>query len=153
MRGFEERWAVATLGSFAPERAEPATGLLAPRPGEVDYLAALEAMMAGSNRLARFGLRLALWLVALSPLWAQRRLKTIAGLEGWQRTELLHRLLEHPVYLVRELCLLLKVVTCMALLQPGPVRERTDYDTSEETALPRVPVAELPAANTDQEVA
>ena len=75
-------------------------------------------------------------------LAAHARRRAIAGLEGWQRTELLHRLLEHPAYMVRELSLLLKVVTCMALLQPGPVRERTAYDTTEESAAPRVPVVE-----------
>lgn len=142
MRRFEERWAVAALSSFAPETDAGAdAGLLTPRPGETDYEGALRTMVQGSNLLGRLGIRLAIWLVAFSPFWALRRLRTFAGLEQHQRTELLHRLLEHPAYAVRELTLLLKVVTCMALLRPGPVRARTAYDLPAEAVLPGSPAA------------
>jgi len=158
MRRFEERWAVTALASFAPEAPEEASPearanlpVVTPLAGEVDYLQALRTMVDGSNFLGRLGIRLAIWMVAFSPLWALRRLKTFSGLELRQRSELLHRLLEHPNFAVRELCLLIKVVTCMALLAPGPVRARTSFDLpSESPALP----TSAPAANSDhQEVA
>ncbi len=135
MTGFEERWAVTALASFAPEgpadggpQADEVLPAVTPRPGEVDYLQTLRTMLGGANLVGRLGIRLAIWLIAFSPFWSLHRFRTLGGLLPPERSTLIHRLLEHPWFAVRELCLLLKVVTCMALLAPGPVRARTAFD-------------------------
>ena len=124
MTGFERRWASALLSSFAPEGGPG----LHPRAGEVDYLATLRTMRAQATPLAAFGLRFAVWLLALSPLWACGRLCTAARLPVERRAALLARMLRHRSFLVREMTLLLKFVAAMALLGTQSVRERSGYD-------------------------
>jgi len=135
LTGFERRWAADLLSAFAPETSADAVGRaaatgagLAPLPGEVDYLAMFDRMSAGATRLAALGLRAALWLVALAPLWQRGKLQTLSTLSVRARSHALGELLVHRFFVVRELTLLLKLCASMALFASKSVRARSAYD-------------------------
>ena len=77
MMRFERRWAQHLLAAFAP--AGLGRGALA-APDEVDYLGVLARMRAKATPLAALGLRLAVWIAALAPLWLWGKLATISTL-------------------------------------------------------------------------
>ncbi len=125
MFAFERRWVEIILGSFAP----PGGGALAPEPGEVvDYLGTYRSMLVRSRPVARVGLRAALWLVALAPLWLLHRPRAFRALSLAERQALLARLMEHAAYAVREAAFLLKLVACLALFANDALRARSGYD-------------------------
>lgn len=121
---FERRWAKALLEAFAP----PGDGGLAPKPGEVDYLATLDRMLRASTKKAALGTRIAVWLGGLSPLFVLGSFRTVSAFGMEARTRLLGALLRHRVFFVRELMLLLKLAACFALLGAPEVRARSRYD-------------------------
>ncbi len=135
MTGFERRWALAVLEGFAP----PDGPGLAPRAGEAGYLEALRRMGDASDGKSRLGLRLGVWIAALSPLWMLGRLRTMAGVPLAERPAILGRLLVHRAFAVRELTLLLKIAASLALLGAAPIRERSGYDLPPPPA--RLPLA------------
>lgn len=129
MTGFERKWAVDLLSAFAPNTSS--TGdqqVLAPLPGEVDYLATFDRMRVGATRVAAFGLRAALWIIALAPLWQRGRIQTLSTLSMTARSAALSSLLAHRSLIVRELALLLKLCAAMALFAAPGVRARSAYD-------------------------
>lgn len=127
MTPLERRWAVDLLSAFAPETESAASGL-APLPGEVDYLTMFLRMRARATRLAALGLRAAVWIIALAPLWQRGRMQTLSALTAHARASKLAELLVHPSFIVRELALLLKLVASMALFAAPGVRARSAYD-------------------------
>jgi len=126
MIGLPRRWVVDVLSGFAG--ADEDDGVLAPRPSEVDYLAAYRGMLHDGTFLAGLGMRLALMFCALSPLWLLGRPRRFGSLPGAERAELLNRLLHHRIYIVAELTLLMKLCACMALFRSPTVRARSSYD-------------------------
>jgi hypothetical protein len=124
MMAFERRWARHLLAAFAPQGGPG----LCPVEGEVDYTGALARMMREATPLAALGLRFAVWMAALAPLWLWGRLSTISKLAGERRSQLLRELLAHRAFAVRELSLLLKLSAAMALLGTSSVRARSGYD-------------------------
>ena len=137
MIGFENRWALATLEAFAP----PAGPGFSPGTVEVDYVGTLEEMRSSGTTLSAIAIRLALWIVAVSPMWLSGQARTIASLPASERAELLARLLAHRVYLVRELSLLLKLCACMALFRVPELRAQTRYDDPIAETSKRLPIA------------
>jgi hypothetical protein len=119
---------VDVLSGFAGADEE---GALVPRENEVDYLEAFEGMLHNGSFLAGIGMRLALTFCALSPLWLAGRFRRFGALPGHERAALLNRLLHHPVFIVSELTLLMKLCACMALFRSQSVRERSSYDSHE----------------------
>jgi hypothetical protein len=124
MMAFERRWARHLLAAFAPAGSAG----LSPSEHEVDYLGVLTRMMRETTPLAALGLRLAIWMAALAPLWLWGRISTISKLKSDRRTQLLVELLAHRVFAVRELSLLLKLCAAMALLGAPSMRQRSGYD-------------------------
>ena len=124
MTRWEKAWASEVLNAFT---VDGAPGLNV-SPGEVDYVSAFSRMRRGSTALAAFGLRVALWMVVLAPLWLLGRVGTFSALALRDRTELLSHLLSHRNFAVRELTLLLKLTAAVALLGTASVRARTQYD-------------------------
>ncbi|MET0344438.1 MAG: hypothetical protein ABW252_25720 [Polyangiales bacterium] len=141
MLAFEARWVRIILASFAPV-AGPA---LSPCEGEVDYEATFAGMRASAGPLARLGMRLALWLVALAPMWYARRRGTMSNQPLAVRQALLAALLDHRAYAVRESALMLKLAASVALFASDAVRARSDYDgvVPANDAAPEVPVTRL----------
>lgn len=147
MMRFERRWAQHLLSAFAPPSSEG----LSPGPSEVDYLAVLARMRRQASPLAALGLRIAVWVAALAPLWRWGRLATITKLAAERRVELLRELLGHRLFAVRELTLLLKLCAAMALLGSPSVRARSGYDPLQSERPPsstrvRLPLSAEPAA-------
>jgi hypothetical protein len=126
----ERRWARALLESFAPVGGPG----LAPREGEVEYLRALDDTLRRVRPTAAWGLRIAVWLAALAPIWAWGRFGTVLSLARERRAALLGELLRHRSFAVRELVLLLKFVACVALLGTESVRTRSRYDDAQAQA-------------------
>jgi hypothetical protein len=124
MMAFEKRWARQLLAAFAPTGGPG----LAPLSEEVDYLGVLVRIRREATPAAAFGLRLAIWLAALAPLWLWGKLTTISKLAIERRTQLLCELLAHRAFVVRELATLLKLSAAMALLGTPSVRARSGYD-------------------------
>lgn len=166
MMRFEKRWARALLAAFAPSAAADRGGAteseaapedlsrtrkrrrLAPRFGEVDYVSVLVRLMKQSTPQAALGLRAAIWIAALSPLWLWGRIATVTRLAAEHRTQLLGELLRHKSFMVRELALLLKFCAAMALLGNSEVRERSGYDgaaTHDSGLRARLPVLDAPS--------
>ncbi|MCS6798522.1 MAG: hypothetical protein NZ898_08325 [Myxococcota bacterium] len=127
MLRFERRWAHDVMSSFAP----PGGPGLAPDPGRVDFVGALRTQMRASTPLAALGLRLAVWMAALAPLWTLGRLRTIRGLRPAERAAVLARLLRSRLYLVRELTLFLKLAACFALFRVPELRAQSHYDPAQ----------------------
>jgi hypothetical protein len=130
MMAFEKRWARQLLSAFAPSGGPG----LSPRRDEVDYLRVLTRMRREATPIAAFGLRLAIWIAALAPLWLWGKLTTISKLAIEHRTELLRELLSHRAFAVRELVTLLKLSAAMALLGTPSVRARSGYDQVQAAA-------------------
>jgi hypothetical protein len=141
MNRWEHNWAIEVLAAFAPASTETRRSVapssdspLTPREGEVDYVRVYRRLIAGSTPLAALGLRFALWMVALAPVWLLGRFTTFSTLCRTERTELLSRLLRHTSLVVRELSLLLKFAAAVALLGTPSVRERSGYDKPQAIA-------------------
>ena len=131
MTRWELRWAKHLLAAFAPSGGPG----LAPLAGEVDYETAFVRMRRHATPLAALGLRVALWMAALAPLWLWGRLATVSKLAIPRRSELLRQLLAHRTFAVRELTLLLKLAATMALLGTPSVRARSGYDSVQAAAV------------------
>ncbi|HKU42639.1 MAG TPA: hypothetical protein VJR89_30985 [Polyangiales bacterium] len=132
MTRWERSWVVDVLAAFAPSSLD--VRALAPRDGEVDYLRTWRRMLQGATPLARLGMRVALCMVALAPLWLLGRFATFSKLARSERTEVLSRLLRHTSHFVRELALLLKFSAAVALLGTPSVRARSGYDNVQPPA-------------------
>lgn len=138
MTPLEERWADAALRAFL----EPGNHGLIAAPDEVDYLACMRRMRAQSTRLAALGLRIAVWMVALAPMWMWHRLTPLHRLPPTDRSALMRELLSHRAFVVRELALLLKLAASIALLGTESVRARSAYDSrSRPRPKTRLPLA------------
>jgi hypothetical protein len=124
MLSFERRWAKSLLSAFAPAGGPG----LSPLENEVDYVGVLLRMKREATPLAALGMRVAIWIGALAPLWLWGKLATVTELARERRPELLRELLGHRVFAVRELTLLLKLCAAMALLGAPTVRLRSGYD-------------------------
>ena len=141
MTRLEQTWATDVLAAFAGSES----GGLCPRAGEVDYYRTFQRMQRRSTKIAALGLRAALWLVSLAPLWCLGRLATFSLLSLRERTELLAQLLRHRSFAVRELTMLLKLTAAMALFTSNSLRARSGYDDVQfiapsETTEPKRPV-------------
>lgn len=130
MMGFERRWVRQVLSAFARVGGPG----LAPLPDEVDYESVFARMRRNATPIAALGLRLSIWVAALAPLWLWGKLATVSRLAVGRRTELLRQLLNHRLFVVRELTLLLKLGAAMALLGTPAVRARSGYDDVQPAA-------------------
>ena len=107
MTSFERRRAVAVLRGFATDGAPDA-----------DFEGVLRTMEAASTPMAALGMRLAVWIALLWPLWSFRAFRLLSSCPHAVRTEALSAMLRHRLFAVRELMLLLKIAASMALLAP-----------------------------------
>lgn len=117
MWAFERRWLVHIAEGFLPSWPLP-----------VDVHAAFARIEQRSTKKAAFTMRLAIWLLVLSPLWRFRSFHLLHGLAPEQRAEHLQELLAHRSYAIRELTLLLKVVVSFALFVKPAAREYVQYN-------------------------
>ena len=135
LTSLEARWLQALMEGFAPIGSGDECHL-APEQDEVDFVGTFHEMNRVAGFKARYGVRAAVALMALSPLWADGRLRSMASLRPEERVELLARLSGHRLQLVRELVTLMKVQVSMALLRVPTVRARSGFDRGREEGTP-----------------
>lgn len=123
MAWIEETWAPVVLSSFAGS----SRGFVV-HDTEVEWLASTRRFMSAASDKANLGLRVAFAIAMTAPLWMSLRFRTLRGLTPEERSRVMERLLVHPIFFVRELTLLLKLVACMAIFRSAAARARTDYD-------------------------
>jgi len=116
---FECRWAEAVLTAIFPGSVEDGLAGIA----SMNVPVFLRDVMRSLPLRAALGMRLAVWLVSLSPFLVIGRLALFAGLAPIDRERVLRRLAASPTYGLRSLVLLLKTIG--ALLYAGDDRVRT----------------------------
>lgn len=120
LTSMEIRWVGAALSAFFPsaDRGSLPVGIESLDVGahfrQVFALAPLEPVL---------GLRLAIWLVALAPIFVLRRARTIAGLSHADREKVMTALLASPIYAVRQLVIALKAIGALLYCAAPEVRD------------------------------
>jgi hypothetical protein len=117
---FEDRWAEATMGAIFPGSAE--NGLRDIRAMNVGGF--LRQLMRSVPFQAALGVRLAVWLVALAPLFVLGRFATIVGLTSADRERVVSALVVSKSYVVRSLILVLKTMGALLYADDDAVRAR-----------------------------
>lgn len=110
LTGFEKRWARGVGRSLFP------TGVLDGKTDDLDLGQELDDFRDISAWWTALVIRLALWIVWLSPPFYARRFSTFGGLSEVEREECLERILVARSYTVRELSMLLKMGFCNTAL-------------------------------------
>jgi hypothetical protein len=113
--GFEEGWARAVLAAMFPVE-DPAR--------EHAYGGGFASIIAAAPFEAGVGLRLALCLVMLSPLFVLGRARLFTGLEPEAKERLLDALLGSSTYAVRQLVLALKTMGALLYARDPKVRRQ-----------------------------
>ncbi|WP_394838555.1 hypothetical protein LVJ94_16780 [Pendulispora rubella] len=103
----EMRWAYAVFGAIFPSGASERLPL-----GicDLDLETYLTQIRSRAPYRSALGLRVAIWVIALAPMFVLYRACTIMSLDTASRETLLKKMLASPVYVVRQLVMLLKAV-------------------------------------------
>ena len=123
MAWIEDSWAPIVLSSFAGS----GRGFVVDA-REVDYLAGTQRFMSAASEKANLGLRVAFAIAMTAPFWLTFRFRTLRTLAPEERSAIMARLLLHPIFFVRELTLLLKLVACLGIFRSAEALARTDYE-------------------------
>lgn len=142
---FERKNVHAILEAFAPYDTQDG---LAPQVGEVDYVNAYELIADASTDRARIGVRAALWLTLLAPIWMGIALCSMKSLPIEKRAAIIDRMLASNVFIVRELALLMKIGAAFALMGSRSVRARSNYDRKNGVTPKVDPIVLRPNRNT-----
>jgi hypothetical protein len=126
---FERRWLARVFDSLLPPA--PESGL--PGARDVPLGRFIDDLLAASPLVSVTGLRAALWLVWLAPLFLHRRLVAFGGLAPAGQNALLDRLRRSDVYLVRQAVTFLKILACLGLCGLGPVQRRLGIHPTDVT--------------------
>jgi hypothetical protein len=124
LRSFEQAWTEAAFDAIYPEPPESHLphGIRSMPSGMQPGLF-FDDLLASIPLEQAVGLRLTLWLVALSPLFMIRRLGTIASIAPEERTRVLERLVTSSSYVVRQLAMSFKAVATLLYVQSPSVRK------------------------------
>lgn len=115
----ERRWAHLALTTIFPSGAHPRV-----RGADViDGGASLEEVCQRVPARVALGLRAAVWLFALAPLFVLLRPHLLQGLDIPVRERVVAALLAHRVYVIRQLALLLKAFGALMFFAAAGVRE------------------------------
>jgi len=119
---WERRWRDALCTSMVPSAPEQ------PLPGldSVDTEAFWQEYERVAPDLLRFGFRAAVWALTFSPPFVIGKPSTFAGLEPEDRDRLLERISGSRFYLLRQLPLTVKLLSCFAYLRDDDVRKRVE---------------------------
>lgn len=120
LTGIENRWAEAAMGAIFPgSREEGLTDIRA-----MDVRGFLARLVASVPAKAALGLRLAVWIVALAPLFVLGRLATISGLAQADRERVVAALVMSRNYALRSLVMILKTMGALLYAGDDAVRAR-----------------------------
>jgi hypothetical protein len=119
---WERRWRDALCTSMLPGNAgQPLPGL-----DSVDLEEFWRAYERAAPVLLRFGFRAAIWALTFSPPFVLGKPTTFPGLEPEDRDRLLDRMSGSRFYLLRQLPLTVKLMSCFAYLRDDRVRKQVD---------------------------
>lgn len=121
MTAIERRWTALVLSSFTGSDG----GFRADE--DCDWFYSAKTFMAAGSEKAALGLRVAVILAMTAPIWMWGKMKTLGAFDAEERSRCLHEMLAHRVFFVRELCLLLKLIACMAIFRSSGARARSGY--------------------------
>jgi hypothetical protein len=132
----ELKWASAIFGAlfYAPVAAEGET-----RVSPAELAAFFEDVGVHLPLRSSLGLRVAVWVVALSPLVVLGRPCTFAGLDAERREQVLSMLLASPLYVIRQTVTALKAVGALLYASPALIRSRQRVVASDRIAAARLP--------------
>jgi acyl-CoA reductase-like NAD-dependent aldehyde dehydrogenase len=119
----ERRWGALALEAIFPRSAD---ARYAERTREADVDQDLDELLRAAPAMTALGIRAAIVMYGLAPLVLLRRLATFDALTEDERIELAARLSRSPVYLVRQMSMLLKTSGALSLARTShlrPVRE------------------------------
>ncbi len=113
---FETKWAQVVLSAMFPPEAS-----LGARSDEMG--AGFSTIVRGAPFEAGVGLRLALLMVVLAPIFVLKRPRTFLGLDDETRQRLLEKLQKSGVYAVRQLMMALKTMGALLYAKDRAVRD------------------------------
>jgi hypothetical protein len=116
----EMDWAVASMGAIFPGSSSDGFADIQ----AMDLRGFLAQLMVVLPFQAALGVRAAVWLVALAPLFVLGRLRTIAGLPQADRERVVVALVANRAYVVRSLPLILKTMGALLYAAHDGVRAR-----------------------------
>src|SRR5271166_4603625 len=125
----ENTWAAATLGAIFPGSTDAGLADI----GGMDVSGFLAGVMRRLPFRAALGLRAAVWVAALAPLFVAGRFATIAGLRRAERENVVALLFASRWYALRSLMMILK--TFGALLYAGDAAVRARLTASPQRSL------------------
>lgn len=117
LTSFERAWTDAAFDAIYPDGTSLPHGIVRQEPARY-----FDELLADVPLEQSLGLRASLWIAALAPLFVIGKLATIASLAPADRERVLERLLESPVYAVRQLVLGLKAMATMLYVRSDAVR-------------------------------
>jgi hypothetical protein len=126
----ETTWAEAAMGAIFPGSSD--AGLADIR--AMDVRGFLSQIMRTVPFQAALGLRLAVWIVALAPLFVLGRFTTVVGLDQAAREQLIVRLLANRSYALRSLVLILKTIGALLYAGDDAVRARMNAPSPQPQA-------------------
>ena len=120
LTGIENRWAEAAMGAIFPgSREQGLTDIRA-----MDVRGFLARVVASVPSKVALGLRLAVWIVALAPLFVLGRLATITSLAQADRERVVAALVMSRNYALRSLVMILKTMGALLYAGDDAVRAR-----------------------------
>jgi hypothetical protein len=132
LTGFENAWAGAALAAMFPGSADAGLAGIA----AMDVAGFLRGMMDRLPLRAALGLRAAVWVVALAPLFELGRVTTIRGLRASDRERLVVRLVKSRLYVVRSLLMMLKTFGALLYAGDASVRARLAAPSPRRSLVP-----------------
>jgi hypothetical protein len=132
LTAFENAWAGAALGAMFPGSGEVGLDGI----GGMDVAGFLRAMMRRLPLRSALGLRAAVWIAALAPLFELGRATTITRLKPSDRERLVVRLVKSRLYVVRSLVLMLKTFGALLYVSDASVRSRLGRSAVRRSLVP-----------------
>jgi hypothetical protein len=132
LTGFENAWAGAALGAMFPGSGDAGLHGI----GAMDVAGFLRAMMRRLPLRAALGLRAAVWIAALAPLFELGRVTTITRLKASDRERLVVRLVKSRLYVVRSLIMVLKTFGALLYAGDASVRARLTAGSPRRSLVP-----------------
>jgi hypothetical protein len=132
LAGFENAWAGAALGAMFPGSGDVGLHGI----GAMDVAGFLRTTMRRLPVRAALGLRAAVWIAALAPLFELGRVTTIARLKPSDRERLVVRLVKSRLYVVRSLIMMLKTFGALLYASDASVRARLTQSAPRRSLVP-----------------
>lgn len=138
----ENAWAADALAAIFPGSRDAGFASIA----RMDVRSFLGELMGSIPFKAALGLRAAVWIIALAPLFVVHRVATIHSLEPDARERVVTALSASRSYLLQSVVMMLKTFGAMLYAGDNRVRERLGlHAVGEPDAVPPVPLARASA--------